>query len=53
VELNEKIIPAENISADKTELLEKDKLLNKMQRSIKQLNPEQQQCVILFYLEKK
>ena len=53
VELNEKIVPAQNISADKTELLEKDKLLNKMQRAVKQLNPEQQQCVILFYLEKK
>jgi RNA polymerase sigma-70 factor (ECF subfamily) len=53
VELNEKVVPAQNISADKTELLEKDKLLNKMQRAVKQLNPEQQQCVILFYLEKK
>ena len=53
VELNEKVVPAQNIPADKTELLEKDKLLNKMQRAVKQLNPEQQQCVILFYLEKK
>jgi RNA polymerase sigma-70 factor (ECF subfamily) len=53
VELNEKVVAAQNISADKTELLEKDKLLNKMQRAVKQLNPEQQQCVILFYLEKK
>ena len=53
VELNEKVVPAQSISADKTELLEKDKLLNKMQRAVKQLNPEQQQCVILFYLEKK
>ena len=53
VELNEKVVPAQSISAYKTELLEKDKLLNKMQRAVKQLNPEQQQCVILFYLEKK
>ena len=53
VELNEKIIPAENNSTDKTELIEKDNRLNKMQHAIKQLNREQQQCVILFYLEKK
>jgi RNA polymerase sigma factor (sigma-70 family) len=53
VELNEKTIPAQNISADKSELIEKDNLLDKMQHAIKQLNPEQQQCVILFYLEKK
>jgi len=53
VELNEKFIPAQNAAADKSELIEKDKLLNKMQNAIKQLNAEQQQCVILFYLEKK
>ena len=53
IELNEQIIPAENITENKNDLIEKDKLLNKMQESIKQLNPEQQQCVTLFYLQKK
>jgi RNA polymerase sigma-70 factor (ECF subfamily) len=34
-------------------LLEKDDLLNKMNEVLKQLNKEQQQCLTLFYLEKK
>ena len=33
--------------------LEKDQLLDWMHESIKNLNPEQQQCVTLFYLQKK
>jgi RNA polymerase sigma-70 factor (ECF subfamily) len=53
IELNEEIMPAEDFSTDKTDLIEKDKLLSKMQEAIKQLNPEQRQCVTLFYLEKK
>ena len=53
VELNEQIISEGNISVDKTEMIEKDNLLSKMQQAIKQLNPEQQQCVTLFYLQKK
>ncbi|MEO5908440.1 MAG: sigma-70 family RNA polymerase sigma factor [Ginsengibacter sp.] len=52
VELNEQIIPAEN-PVNKNELIEKEALLQKMQEAIKQLNPEQQQCVNLFYLQKK
>lgn len=32
---------------------EKEQLLDWMHESIKNLNPEQQQCVTLFYLEKK
>ena len=53
VELNEQITPAENITENKNDFIEKDKLLTKMEASIKQLNPEQQQCVTLFYLENK
>jgi len=53
IELNEEIMPAEDFSTDKTDLIEKDKLLSKMQEAIKQLNPEQRQCITLFYLEKK
>jgi RNA polymerase sigma-70 factor (ECF subfamily) len=52
VELNEQIIPAEN-PFNKGELAEKEILFHKMQEAIKQLNPEQQQCINLFYLEKK
>ena len=48
VELNEQITPAENIIENKNDLIEKDRLLNKMENSIKQLNSEQQQCVTLF-----
>jgi RNA polymerase sigma factor (sigma-70 family) len=53
VELNEKIIPAVEGQTDKTDLVEKETLLMKMQQAIKQLNPEQQECVNLFYLQKK
>lgn len=53
VELNEQITLAVNDNLDKTERIEKDKLLTKMQDAIKNLNPQQQQCVNLFYLQKK
>jgi RNA polymerase sigma-70 factor (ECF subfamily) len=53
VELNEQITPAVNDNADHTERIEKDKLLTKMQEAIEKLNPLQQQCVHLFYLQKK
>lgn len=53
VELNEKTTPAEEGQIDKTDLIEKETLLAKMQQAIKQLNPEQQECVNLFYLQKK
>lgn len=52
VELNEKI-PAENVELDKHDLHEKDSLLQKMQTALQQLNPDQRQCVNLFYLQKK
>src|SRR5690606_25188798 len=53
IELNEQITPAVNDNLDKTERIEKDKLLTKMQDAIEKLNPQQQQCVNLFYLQKK
>lgn len=52
-EFNEKITRVPDESEEKISLIEKDVLLNKMMAAIKQLNPEQQQCVILFYLQKK
>ena len=38
---------------EKNRLIEKDILINKLMDAIIKLNPEQQQCVSLFYLEKK
>lgn len=52
-ELNEKTTSLPDESEAKISLLEKEVLLNKMMKVMKQLNPEQQQCVRLFYLEKK
>ncbi len=52
-EMKENMMPVEKESFDKDDLIEKDRLLIKMQESVKKLNPEQQQCVNLFYLEKK
>ncbi|MEO9021529.1 MAG: sigma-70 family RNA polymerase sigma factor [Ginsengibacter sp.] len=53
LELNENIAPADKGNVDKNELVEKDNLIFRMQEAIKKLNPEQQHCVNLFYLEKK
>lgn len=52
VELSEQLVETQ----DTEELLsikEKDQLLDWMHESLKNLNPEQQQCVTLFYLEKR
>jgi RNA polymerase sigma-70 factor (ECF subfamily) len=53
VELNEQVTPAEDASDHKNEHIEKEILLTKMQEAIGKLNVEQQQCVNLFYLQKK
>ncbi|MDQ2721415.1 MAG: sigma-70 family RNA polymerase sigma factor [Bacteroidota bacterium] len=53
VELNEQIIAEDNNNDYKNNFIEKDRLLTKMEEAIKQLNPEQQQCVTLFYLQNK
>lgn len=52
VELSEQMAESED-SDEKLSIKEKDQLLDWMHESIKNLNPEQQQCVTLFYLEKK
>ena len=52
VELSEQLVETQ----DTEELLsikEKDQLLDWMHECLKNLNPEQQQCVTLFYLEKR
>lgn len=53
LELNEHTTPAVNDIQDQAERMEKDMLLTKMQHAIEKLNPQQQQCVNLFYLQKK
>nr|WP_262915956.1 sigma-70 family RNA polymerase sigma factor [Flavihumibacter cheonanensis] len=52
VELSEQMAETED-SDEKLSIKEKDQMLDWMHESIKNLNPEQQQCVTLFYLEKK
>lgn len=53
IELNEQFIKAPEDAVDKNVLIEKDSLLIKMQKCVRDLNSEQRQCVTLFYLEKK
>lgn len=51
-EINDKL-PFPDEMADKEVLLEQEMNLELMEASLKELNPEQQQCVTLFYLQKK
>lgn len=53
VEINERLTARESHDTDMEILLQNEKALMLMDESLKQLNPEQQQCVTLFYLEKK
>jgi RNA polymerase sigma factor (sigma-70 family) len=53
VELKEQLIVPQEEAESKLSLAEKDAVLQKMMNAIKNLNPEQQQCVSLFYLQKK
>jgi RNA polymerase sigma-70 factor (ECF subfamily) len=52
LDVNEKSIPHEP-ETDKQKMLQDDKALELMAAALKELNPEQQQCVTLFYLQKK
>jgi len=52
-ELNENATKVPEESEDKMANMEKDVLIRKMMESMKLLSPDQQQCVRLFYLEKK
>src|SRR5688572_5448651 len=53
VELTDKLMAAPEEATDWQNLLQNDLTMEMMETSLKQLNPEQQQCVTLFYLEKK
>jgi RNA polymerase sigma factor (sigma-70 family) len=51
--LDEEMTSLPDETDEKISLIEKDVLLNKVMNAIKQLNTEQQECVSLFYLQKK
>ncbi|HVZ95952.1 MAG TPA: sigma-70 family RNA polymerase sigma factor [Chitinophagaceae bacterium] len=52
-ELKEQLTALPDEATEKNLLMEKDALLNKMSEAMLQLNPEQKECVSLFYLQKK
>jgi RNA polymerase sigma-70 factor (ECF subfamily) len=52
-EINEKLIAAPQEETDRQALVQNDHTLELMEHSIQELNREQQQCVILFYLQKR
>ncbi len=52
-ELNEKVLSAPGEETDRQTLLQNDQTLEVMEEALKELNPEQKQCVTLFYLQKK
>lgn len=53
IDINEQVMGAPDESDIKISFQEKDKVLDKLAIALQQLNKEQQQCVTLFYLEKK
>ena len=53
VELTDRYLQAKDESEDHLNLLQKDVTLDMMAESLKELQQEQQQCVTLFYLQKK
>lgn len=52
-ELTEKLMAAPEVQTDWQALVHTDHALELMEAGLKELNPEQQQCVTLFYLQKK
>jgi RNA polymerase sigma-70 factor (ECF subfamily) len=53
VEINEKLLATPDDTADKKDFVARDTTLTQMEIALQQLNPEQQQCITLFYLHKK
>jgi RNA polymerase sigma-70 factor (ECF subfamily) len=53
IEITEKIAATPDDIEDKNKLIEKDNTLTELQSALQQLNTEQRQCIILFYLEKR
>ena len=53
VEINDRHADQQDTESDLQELWQNDNKLDLMESSLRELNPEQQQCVTLFYLQKK
>ncbi len=53
VEINERLAAAPEEEIDRQALMQNDHTLELMEEALKELNPEQLQCVTLFYLQKK
>ena len=51
--INEQLTAKPEEESDRQALLQNDHALDLMEAALKELNPEQQQCVTLFYLQKK
>ena len=52
-EISDKLSAKPEDETDMQQLTDNDHTLELMEISLKELNPEQQQCVTLFYLQKK
>lgn len=52
-EINDRLATKPEEETDRQALIENDHTLELMEVALKELNPEQQQCVTLFYLQKK
>jgi RNA polymerase sigma-70 factor (ECF subfamily) len=53
IEINERHADTADEKNDRQALLEDEHTMELMEQALKELNPEQQQCVTLFYLKKK
>jgi RNA polymerase sigma-70 factor (ECF subfamily) len=53
VELNDRLAVTPEEETDRLTLTQDDRTIDLMQEALKELSPEQQQCVTLFYLQKK
>ena len=53
VEINEQLLATPDATEDKISFINKDKTLTQLENALQQLNVEQQQCVTLFYIDKK
>jgi RNA polymerase sigma factor (sigma-70 family) len=52
-EINDRLTAKPEEETDRQKLLQNDHTLDLMESALKELNPEQEQCVTLFYLQKK
>jgi RNA polymerase sigma factor (sigma-70 family) len=53
VEINEQLLSTPDETENKKNFVAKDIVLTQLEMALQQLNAEQQQCVTLFYLQKK